>query len=108
MPLLAENAVLPDYSKISEGVLEEAKLMFLNYPNNPTAGIATTEFFDETVAIAKKHDICVVHDFAYGAIGFDGVKHPSFLASEGAKDVGIEMYTLSKIGRASCRERVSY
>lgn len=96
MPLLAENNFLPDYSEIPHDMLEKAKLMFLNYPNNPTAGIATTEFFDETVAIAKKHDICVVHDFAYGAIGFDGVKHPSFLASEGAKDVGIEMYTLSK------------
>lgn len=96
MPLLAENEFLPDYSKISEEVLEEAKLMFLNYPNNPTAGVATREFFDETVAVAKKHNICVVHDFAYGAIGFDGVKQPSFLASKGAKDIGIEMYTLSK------------
>lgn len=96
MPLLAENGFLPDYSKISEEVLEEAKLMFLNYPNNPTAGVATREFFDETVAVAKKHNICVVHDFAYGAIGFDGVKQPSFLASKGAKDIGIEMYTLSK------------
>src|SRR5699024_6478624 len=66
MPLLAENGFLPDYSKISEEVLEEAKLMFLNYPNNPTAGVATREFFDETVAVAKKHNICVVHDFAYG------------------------------------------
>ncbi|MEI3613848.1 pyridoxal phosphate-dependent aminotransferase [Pseudogracilibacillus sp. SO30301A] len=96
MPLLAENGFLPNYSEISEEVLEEAKLMFLNYPNNPTAGVATREFFDETVAVAKKHNICVVHDFAYGAIGFDGVKQPSFLASKGAKDIGIEMYTLSK------------
>lgn len=96
MPLLAENGFLPDYSQISEKVLEEAKLMFLNYPNNPTAGVATREFFDETVAFAKKHNICVVHDFAYGAIGFDGIKQPSFLASKGAKDIGIEMYTLSK------------
>ena len=96
MPLLAENGFLPDYNKISGEILEEAKLMFLNYPNNPTAGVATREFFDETVAVAKKHNICVVHDFAYGAIGFDGVKQPSFLASEGAKDIGIEMYTLSK------------
>ncbi|PXW88041.1 aminotransferase [Pseudogracilibacillus auburnensis] len=96
MPLLEENGFLPDYSKISEDVLQKAKLMFLNYPNNPTSGVATKAFFDDTVALAKKHDICVVHDFAYGAIGFDGVKQPSFLASEGAKDVGIEMYTLSK------------
>src|SRR5699024_2650115 len=85
-----------DYSEISNKVLEEAKMMFLNYPNNPTAGVATKEFFDETVDLAKEHDICVVHDFAYGAIGFDGVKQPSFLSSEGAKDIGIELYTLSK------------
>lgn len=96
MPLLAENGFLPDYSKLTSDVLEKAKLMFLNYPNNPTAGVATKEFFDETVALAKKHNICVVHDFAYGAIGFDGIKQPSFLSSKGAKDVGIEMYTLSK------------
>ncbi len=96
MPLLSENGFLPDYHKISEEILQKAKVMFLNYPNNPTAGVATREFFDETVALAKEHNICVVHDFAYGAIGFDGVKQPSFLSSEGAKDVGIEMYTLSK------------
>lgn len=96
MPLLAENNFLPDYSKISETVLQKAKLMFLNYPNNPTTAVATREFFDETVALAKKNNICVVHDFAYGGIGFDGVKQPSFLSSKGAKDIGIEMYTLSK------------
>ncbi len=96
MPLFEENGFLPDYNDISKETLEKAKMMFLNYPNNPTAGVATKEFFDETVALAKQHDFCVVHDFAYGAIGFDGVKQPSFLSSEGAKDIGIEMYTLSK------------
>jgi aminotransferase len=96
MPLLAENQFLPDYSKLSNEVLAEAKLAFLNYPNNPTAATATAEFFEETVALAKKHDICVVHDFAYGAIGFDGEKPRSFLQTEGAKNIGIEMYTLSK------------
>ena len=96
MPLLEENGFLPDYNDLSKETLKKAKMMFLNYPNNPTAGVATKAFFDETVALAKQHDFCVVHDFAYGAIGFDGVKQPSFLSSEGAKDVGIEMYTLSK------------
>lgn len=96
MPLEANNGYLPDYKRIDVMTLREAKLMFLNYPNNPTAGVATTAFFDETVEIAKGNDICVVHDFAYGAIGFDGQKPPSFLQSEGAKDVGVEMYTLSK------------
>lgn len=96
MPLLEKNGFLPDFNQIAQSDLEKAKMMFLNYPNNPTAGVATKGFFDETVALAKQHNFCVVHDFAYGAIGFDGVKQPSFLSSEGAKDVGIEMYTLSK------------
>ncbi|MFC4388622.1 pyridoxal phosphate-dependent aminotransferase [Gracilibacillus marinus] len=96
MPLLEKNQFLPDYSSITKSDLENAKLMFLNYPNNPTAATATTHFFEETVDIATKHNICVVHDFAYGAIGFDGNNPPSFLQTNGAKDIGIEMYTLSK------------
>ncbi|MEN2768246.1 pyridoxal phosphate-dependent aminotransferase [Ornithinibacillus xuwenensis] len=96
MPLKRENDFLPDYHAISEHDLDRAKLMFLNYPNNPTSAIATKSFFDETIEIAKKHQICVVHDFAYGAIGFDGEKPQSFLQSEGAKEIGVEMYTLSK------------
>lgn len=96
MPLYEENGYLPDFANIPPDVLTQAKLMFLNYPNNPTAGVATTDFFKETVALAKEHEFCVVHDFAYGAIGFDGVKQPSFLSVPGAKDVGIEMYSLSK------------
>ncbi|ANX12003.1 LL-diaminopimelate aminotransferase [Fictibacillus arsenicus] len=96
MPLLAENAFLPDYDRLEENVLQEAKLMFLNYPNNPTAGVATKDFFEDTVELAKKHDILVCHDFAYGAIGFEGKKPVSFLEADGAKEVGIEIYTLSK------------
>ena len=96
MPLQEENHFLPDYAKLTSDVLEKAKLMFLNYPNNPTGAVATKDFFDETVRMAREHDICVVHDFAYGAIGFDGKKPISFLQSEGAKEVGIEIYTLSK------------
>ncbi|KOY84015.1 pyridoxal phosphate-dependent aminotransferase [Lysinibacillus macroides] len=96
MPLFAENNFLPDYHALSEEVKEKAKLLYLNYPNNPTGGTATLEFFEETVRFAKEHNIIVSHDFAYGAIGFDGNKPVSFLQTEGAKDVGIEMYTLSK------------
>ncbi|SDZ23468.1 aminotransferase [Evansella caseinilytica] len=96
MPLLTENDFLPDYRLLEKKALDEAKMMFLNYPNNPTSATATKDFFDETVAVAEKHDICVVHDFAYGALGFDGEKQPSFLQSEGAKSIGIEMYTMSK------------
>ena len=96
MPLLAENDFLPDYNNLSDEVKERAKLLYLNYPNNPTGGTANLAFFEETVRFAKEHDLVISHDFAYGAIGFDGVKPISFMQAEGAKDVGIEMYTLSK------------
>jgi L-glutamine---4-(methylsulfanyl)-2-oxobutanoate aminotransferase len=96
MPLREENDFLPDYAEISTEDLDQAKLMFLNYPNNPTGAVAHQEFFDQTIELARKNEICVVHDFAYGAIGFDGKRPQSFLQSEGAKDVGIEIYTLSK------------
>ncbi|KPN94991.1 pyridoxal phosphate-dependent aminotransferase [Lysinibacillus sp. ZYM-1] len=96
MPLFAENNFLPDYDALSKEIKEKAKLLYLNYPNNPTGGTATPEFFEETVRFAKEHNIIVSHDFAYGAIGFDGNKPISFLQADGAKEVGIEMYTLSK------------
>lgn len=96
MPLREENDFLPDYDELSAEELDRAKLMFLNYPNNPTGAVANKEFFDQTIELARKREICVVHDFAYGAIGFDGSRPQSFLQSEGAKDVGIEIYTLSK------------
>jgi len=96
MPLREENAFLPDYSELNQEVINQAKLMFLNYPNNPTGATATEEFFEETVEFATHNDICVVHDFAYGAIGFKGKKPTSFLEIDGAKDIGIEIYTLSK------------
>ena len=96
MPLVAENAFLPDYDALSTEVKERAKLMYINYPNNPTGGVADKAFFEKTVAFAKENHIAVAHDFAYGALGFDGVKPVSFLQVEGAKDVGIELYTLSK------------
>ncbi|MYL65646.1 aminotransferase class I/II-fold pyridoxal phosphate-dependent enzyme [Bacillus hwajinpoensis] len=96
MPLLEKNHFLPDYDAIPKDSLKKAKMMFLNYPNNPTAAVATKRFFEETVRFAETNDICVVHDFAYGAIGFDGERPISFLETEGAKDNGIEIYTLSK------------
>ncbi|PFP29772.1 LL-diaminopimelate aminotransferase [Bacillus sp. AFS073361] len=96
MPLREENNFLPDYGELNGDVLDRAKLMFLNYPNNPTGAVATHEFFEETIKLANEHDICIVHDFAYGAIGFDGKKPVSFLQVQGAKEVGIEIYTLSK------------
>ena len=96
MPLLGKNGFLPDYDQIAPEFKKAAKLMYLNYPNNPTGAAASLGFFEETVAFAKENNIAVLHDFAYGAIGFDGRKPVSFLAAEGAKDVGIETYTLSK------------
>jgi len=96
MPLLQENSFLPNYGKIAAEDIEKAKLMFLNYPNNPTAVNAPVEFFEETVRFARKHEIVVCHDFAYGAISFDNKKPVSFLQVPGAKEVGVEFYTLSK------------
>lgn len=96
MPLVADNAFLPDYSAISESDLRDAKLMFLNYPNNPTGAVAPLSFYEDTVKFAAKHGIVVASDFAYGAIGFDGNKPVSFLQVPGAKEVGVEFYTLSK------------
>lgn len=96
MPLLEKNDFLPDYDALSEEEKEHAKLMYLNYPNNPTGGTATLEFFENTVQLAMDNDIAVVHDFAYGALGFDGERPVSFLQAAGAKEVGVELYTLSK------------
>jgi L-glutamine---4-(methylsulfanyl)-2-oxobutanoate aminotransferase len=96
MPLLEENGFLPDLMSIDREEAKKAKVMFLNYPNNPTGATADLDFFEETIEFANEHNICVVHDFAYGAIGFDGEKPVSFLQANGAKEVGIEIYTFSK------------
>lgn len=96
MPLLEKNDFLPDYDTLSDEVIERAKLMYLNYPNNPTGATANIDFFKKTVDFARMNQIAVVHDFAYGAFGFDGEKPVSFLQVNGAKEVGIEVYTLSK------------
>jgi len=96
MPLLKENEFLPDFSAIPADVLAKAKLMFLNYPNNPTAAPATAEFFRSVVDFAKQHNIMICHDFAYSEMAFDGYLPPSFLSIPGAKEVGIEFHSLSK------------
>lgn len=96
MPLLKENGFLPDLSAIPADTLAKAKMMFLNYPNNPTAAIATPEFFAEMVAFAERHNIMICHDFAYSEMAFDGYVPPSFLETPGAKEVGIEFHSLSK------------
>lgn len=96
MPLTADHQFLPDYNAIAPADREKAKLMFLNYPNNPTSAVAPLSFYEDTVAFAAEHGIVVASDFAYGAIGFDGKRPVSFLQAEGAKEVGVEFYTLSK------------
>ena len=95
LPLREENAFLPDLKSIPADVLAKAKVLVLNYPNNPTGASATQEFFTEVVAFAKKHNIVVIHDFAYAALVFDGMPL-SFLATPGAMDVGIELHSTSK------------
>ncbi|MDR9853929.1 pyridoxal phosphate-dependent aminotransferase [Paenibacillus sp. VCA1] len=96
MPLRKDNAFLPDYAGIPESVRKRAKLMFLNYPNNPTSATAPLSFYEDTVKFAAENGIVVASDFAYGAIGFDGRRPVSFLQAPGAKEVGVEFYTLSK------------
>jgi LL-diaminopimelate aminotransferase len=96
MDLLKQNSFLPDLEAIPSDVVKRAKLMFINYPNNPTAAVATKEFFESVVAFAEKHNIIVCHDAAYSEMAYDGFKPMSFLEIEGAKAVGIEFHSLSK------------
>ncbi len=96
MPLLEENSYLPDFGRIKARVARRAKLMFLNYPNNPTAAVATLEFFREACAFAKRRGIIVCHDAAYTEIAFDGFRPPSLLQIDDAKEVGVEFHSLSK------------
>lgn len=96
LPLLAANGFLPDLDAIDPDVLPRANLLFLNYPNNPTGAIVTDEFFPQVVEFARRYDIIVVHDASYTEVAFDGYQPPSFLATPGAKSVGVEVFSLSK------------
>ena len=96
LPLVEERAFLPDLSAIPDDVLAKSKMLYINYPNNPTGASATEEFFAEVVEFAKTNNIVVVHDAAYASLVFDGVKPLSFLSVPGAKEVGIEIHSLSK------------
>lgn len=95
LPLKEENGFLPDLDTIDRAILGQAKLLYLNYPNNPTGAAATVEFFEKVVRFAQDNNIIVVHDAAYAALNFEG-KPLSFLAIPGAKEVGIEIHSLSK------------
>lgn len=96
LPLREERGFLPDLAEVPTDIARKAKLLFLNYPNNPTGATATREFFAEVVSFAKNYDIIVCHDAAYSEITFDGYVAPSFLEVEGAKEVGIEFHSVSK------------
>jgi LL-diaminopimelate aminotransferase len=96
LPLGEEHDFTPDFEGIPADVWERANLLFLNYPNNPTGAIAPPDLFARVVELAHRHGVIVVHDSAYSEVAFDGYRPPSFLATEGAKDVGVEIFSLSK------------
>jgi LL-diaminopimelate aminotransferase len=96
MPLVPELGFVPDLDAIAPADLKRAKLMFLNYPNNPTGAIVPAGFFERVVEFAREHEILVVHDLSYSETTYDGYVAPSFLATPGAKEIGVEVFSLSK------------
>ncbi|MCH8745748.1 MAG: LL-diaminopimelate aminotransferase, partial [Chloroflexi bacterium] len=96
MPLYEKNGWLPELDAIPEGVARSAKVMWLNYPNNPTSAIATAEDLAGVTAYCREHDIALLHDAAYSEVGYEGYRAASSMQVEGAKDVGIEFHSLSK------------
>jgi LL-diaminopimelate aminotransferase len=99
MPLVPELGFVPDLDRLdseASGTLDRARLMFLNYPNNPTGAVVPDGFFERVVELARRHEILVVHDNAYSETTYDGYEAPSFLATPGAKEIGVEVFSLSK------------
>ncbi len=96
MPLKEENGFLPDLQAIPDAVADKAKILWLNYPNNPTGAVADLAFFEEAVAFAKKHDLLICHDSAYVEMTYDGYVAPSILQVPGAKDCAVEFGSCSK------------
>ena len=96
IPLVPELGFVPDLDAIDAQTASRAKLMFLNYPNNPTGAVVPPGFFERVVEFARKHEVLVVHDNSYSETTYDGYRAPSFLATPGAKEIGIEVFSLSK------------
>lgn len=96
LPLREENDWLPDLSAVPEAIARRAKLLWLNYPNNPTAAVAPPDFFAEAVAFARRYELVLCHDNAYSEVGYDGYRAPSLLQVEGARELGIEFFSFSK------------
>jgi LL-diaminopimelate aminotransferase len=96
MPLKEGNDFLPDFKAIPNDVANKAKLMWLNYPNNPTGAIASLDFFEKAVHFAQEHGLAICHDAPYTEVAFDGYKPPSFMQVPAAKKIGVEFHSLSK------------
>ena len=96
MPLTEDNEFLPDLDRIPAEIAQRAKILWINYPNNPTAAVADREFFERVVAFARKYDIAVCHDAPYTEVAFDGYRPVSFLEASGAMETGVEFHSLSK------------
>lgn len=96
LPLLEENGFLPDFDAVPAEIASRAKVLWLNYPNNPTGAVADIDFFERAVAFAKQHDIAICHDGPYSEVAYDEYEPVSFLQAKGAMDVGIEFHSLSK------------
>lgn len=96
VPLTEENDFLPDLDSIPKGISRRAKVLWLNYPNNPTGAVADIEFFEQVVQFAREHDLAVLHDGPYSEVAYDGYRPVSFLQAAGSRDVGIEFHSLSK------------
>jgi LL-diaminopimelate aminotransferase len=96
MPLLEKNNFLPDLEAIPEDIAKKAKIMFINYPNNPTGAVATKEFFEKVIDFAKKYNVIILHDAAYTEMYYDNQAPLSFLEIDGAMEVGVELHSLSK------------
>jgi len=96
LPLKAEKGFLPDLEAIPDDVLKKAKLLWINYPNNPTGAVADLDFFNKVVKFAEQHDLAVCHDGPYTEVAFDGYQPVSFMQADGAKEIGVEFHSLSK------------
>ena len=96
LPLSERNNFLPDLNSIPVDVLKRAKLLWINYPNNPTGAVADLDFFNEVIRFARQHDVVVCHDGPYTEVAYDGYQPISFMQADGAKDVGVEFHSLSK------------
>jgi len=96
MPLIDENNFLPDLDSIPSDILKKAKLLWINYPNNPTGAVADLDFFNKVVKFARKNRLAVCHDAPYSEVAFDGYQPVSFMQADGAKEVGVEFHSLSK------------